>query len=495
MRNTVILALAGAALGAPTQTIENRQFPGFGSSGSGTESGLGALASLFPGLGGESSGSSTGSGSGFPGLGDLPGLGGSGGSSSGTPSLPSFSDLPGLGGSGAEPSGTPSLPAPTALPSGAGIPSFKTGRDIEKRQFDLSSLTSGLGGSTGTSSGLSSLESLIPSIGGSSSSGGLGSLESLIPSMGGSSGTSGGLGALDSLIPSMGGSSGTSGGLGALESLIPSMSSSGSSSLGFKARRDAKEAEKRQFDLSSLTSALGGSSGTNSGLGALTSLIPSIGGSSGSSGLSIPGLSNIPSGSGISSLKAKRESLLGSGSITSNDVTDNAGCKELTFIFARGSDEMGNMGSVVGPPVATQLKSLTGDKVSVQGVTYAATAESNVALGANGGPVMAKLVKQALSQCPKTKVVLGGYSQGSMVVHNAANSLSADQVSGAVLFGDPFKAQSVGKLDSSKVKEYCATGDPVCLNGANVLAHLSYGSDAKEAAQFLIKAAGLSTSS
>jgi hypothetical protein len=31
------------------------------------------------------------------------------------------------------------------------------------------------------------------------------------------------------------------------------------------------------------------------------------------------------------------------------------------------------------------------------------------------------------------------------------------------------------------------------LNGANVMAHLSYGSDAKEAAQFLIKAAGLSS--
>jgi cutinase len=272
------------------------------------------------------------------------------------------------------------------LPSGAGIPGFKTGRDVEKRQFDLSSLTSGLGGGTGTSGGLGSLESLIPSLGGSSGSGGLGSL--------------------GSLIPSLGGSSGTSGGLGALESLIPSLGSSGSSGLGFKARRDAKEAEKRnidlnvganagaglgagssiearddnedvekrQFDLSSLTSGLGGSSGTNSGLGALESLIPSIGGSSGSSGLSIPGLSNIPSGSGISSLKAKRQSLLGSGSTTSNDVTDNSGCKELTFIFARGSDEMGNMGSVVGPPVATQLKSLTGDKVSVQGVTYAATA-------------------------------------------------------------------------------------------------------------------------
>lgn len=118
-----------------------------------------------------------------------------------------------------------------------------------------------------------------------------------------------------------------------------------------------------------------------------------------------------------------------------------------------------------------------------------------MALGANGGPIMANLVETALKQCPDTKVVLGGYSQGSMVVHNAANRLTADQVAGAVLFGDPFKTQAVGKLSSSKVKEYCAVGDPVCENGFNVMAHLSYGSDAKEAAQFLIQAAGLSTSS
>lgn len=115
-------------------------------------------------------------------------------------------------------------------------------------------------------------------------------------------------------------------------------------------------------------------------------------------------------------------------------------------------------------------------------------------MGSSGGPKMASLVKQALKQCPNTKVVLGGYSQGSMVVHNAANSLSADQISGAVLFGDPFKAQSVGKLDDSKRKEFCAQGDPVCLNGGNVMAHLSYGKNAEEAAKFLVDASGVSTS-
>lgn len=116
-------------------------------------------------------------------------------------------------------------------------------------------------------------------------------------------------------------------------------------------------------------------------------------------------------------------------------------------------------------------------------------------MGGSGGPTMAKLVKQALSQCPKTKVLLGGYSQGAMVVHNAAKSLDAGQIAAAVLFGDPLKAQGVGKLASDKVKEFCNMGDPVCLNGGNFMAHVSYGSDAETAAKFLLEAAGSSTSS
>lgn len=216
-------------------------------------------------------------------------------------------------------------------------------KTIENRQFG--SLGSGLG----SSSGLGALSSLIPSsgsglsglgsLGGSSSEDGLGALASLLPSSGsGLSGLSG--------LGSLGGSS-SNGGLGALASLLPSSGSG----LG---------------DLSSLGS-LGGSS-SDSGLGALSSLIPSLG----------SGLSDSSSGSGISSLLGGLSKRQLTGSITANDVTDKASCKELTFIFARGSDEMGNMGSVVGPPVATQLKSLTGNKVNVQGVTYAATAEVRV---------------------------------------------------------------------------------------------------------------------
>lgn len=52
----------------------------------------------------------------------------------------------------------------------------------------------------------------------------------------------------------------------------------------------------------------------------------------------------------------------------------------------------------------------------------------------------------------------------------------------------------VGKLSTSNVKEFRALGDPVCDNGFNVLAHVSYGADAKTVAQFLVQAAGISIS-
>ncbi|KAJ5596931.1 hypothetical protein N7450_003389 [Penicillium hetheringtonii] len=407
------------AFAAPTRTIEERQLPGLGGSGSGSDSGIGAISSLFPGLGGSGDGSSDDSSSGSSGL---PGLGGSS-TGSGLGSIESL--FPGLGGSGGSSSSSGGLPSISDLP--------------------------GLGGSS-SGSGLDALSSLIPSSGSSGSSGaGLPGLSGFkkrqIPGLGGSS-TGSGLGSID--LPGLGGSS-TGSGIGALSSLLPSGGSSGSS--------------------------------TGSGLEALSSLFPSAG-SGGSSDSGFPDLS---------SLFSRQLGGLG-GSITENGVTQNDGCQPLTFIFARGSTEMGNMGSVVGPPVASALKSQLNNKVTVQGVTYDAGIASNAEMGANGGPVMAKLVKQALKQCPKTKVVLGGYSQGSMVVHNAANSLSADQISAAVLFGDPFKAMSVGKLASSKVKEFCAAGDPVCENGVNVMAHITYGGDAKEAASFLIKASGVSSS-
>jgi cutinase len=108
---------------------------------------------------------------------------------------------------------------------------------------------------------------------------------------------------------------------------------------------------------------------------------------------------------------------------------------------------------------------------------------------------MASDVAAALAQCPSTKIIVAGYSQGAMVVHNAfsAQGLKPAQVSGAVLFGDPLIRLPIKDLSTNKTKEFCGSSDGICgqptgdVNGG----HLSYGAVADKAADFIISAAGL----
>lgn len=108
------------------------------------------------------------------------------------------------------------------------------------------------------------------------------------------------------------------------------------------------------------------------------------------------------------------------------------------------------MGSSVGPALAKQLiSSLGASGVAIQGVDYPATIESNISMGSEGGPEMAKLAQQALSQCPDTKIALSGYSQGATVTHYAVGDggLDGSSVAAAVLYGDPeYRRGSFGDL-------------------------------------------------
>jgi cutinase len=153
------------------------------------------------------------------------------------------------------------------------------------------------------------------------------------------------------------------------------------------------------------------------------------------------------------------------------------------------------MGSSVGPALAKQLiASLGASKVSVQGVDYTATIQSNALRGSEGGKVMAKLANDHLARCASTKIAIAGYSQGAMVVHYAVKSggLNANAISSAVVYGDPQNRESVGSLPASKTKvsshhsipflrtrlierqKFCARGDGVCETGGFAItsAHL-----------------------
>lgn len=57
----------------------------------------------------------------------------------------------------------------------------------------------------------------------------------------------------------------------------------------------------------------------------------------------------------------------------------------MTVIFARGTGEMGNMGTVSGPPMVKAIRSKLGaDKVTVQGVDYAASAAVSASYALKG---------------------------------------------------------------------------------------------------------------
>ncbi|KAF4966634.1 hypothetical protein FSARC_5683 [Fusarium sarcochroum] len=303
----------------------------------------------------------------------------------------------------------------------------------------------GLGGGSSSFPGLGGGSSGgIPSIPSGGSSGGLPSIPS-IPS-GGSSGS------LPSGLPGLGGGSSSFPGLGGGSSGgIPSIPSGGSTTGG----------DTTEEDSSSSTPSLpsGGSSNT-----------PSFLGSTGTG-----------SGSGFS------------GS-TQNGLSGE--CKDVTIIFARGTSEMGNVGSAAGPPFFQALADQIGnDKLAVQGVEYSASAAGIAQMGDKAGSEkMASLVKQAYQKCPKTKVVMSGYSQGAMLVHNAAKSLPAEttkNIAAVVNFGDPFQKQAVQGVPTDRVKIICHSGDGVCAGTAAITPdHLTYSQDAKAAASFVASKVG-----
>lgn len=103
-------------------------------------------------------------------------------------------------------------------------------------------------------------------------------------------------------------------------------------------------------------------------------------------------------------------------SIERNELAE---CKPVTVIFARGTIELGNVGSIAGPPFFNALEVLLGsDKVAIQGVDYPATIGGYLQGGSpEGASKAADLIMQAASQCPDTQIVLSGYSQGAQVIH------------------------------------------------------------------------------
>jgi len=179
-----------------------------------------------------------------------------------------------------------------------------------------------------------------------------------------------------------------------------------------------------------------------------------------------------------------------------------ADCNDVEVVFARGTGEDPGIGRV-GDAFVYDLRGLIGDRsLGVYGVNYPASYDFlAVADGANDA---SGHIQWVANNCPNTRIVLGGYSQGAAVVDvvtsipipgigftNPLPPSAADHIAAVAVFGNP--SAKVGlPLTSSPVVgnraiDVCSPGDPICSNGNNVVAHRNYGPDggANQAAVFV----------
>ncbi|KAK4188749.1 cutinase-domain-containing protein [Podospora australis] len=182
---------------------------------------------------------------------------------------------------------------------------------------------------------------------------------------------------------------------------------------------------------------------------------------------------------------------------TTEDIPRGTPCADITVLFARGIKEDGNLGALVGPAFVNAIRKKAGNRtVAVQGTNYPSTIQGYLQGGDPfGGRRMTIDVRYHLIRCPKTKLVMSGYSNGALIVRNSATvltDLTMRKVSSVVLFGDPRYPEPVPNVSNSKLLNICHNGDSVCRLGSNMvlLSHFLYVRDVEKAAEFVISRLG-----
>jgi cutinase len=170
-------------------------------------------------------------------------------------------------------------------------------------------------------------------------------------------------------------------------------------------------------------------------------------------------------------------------------------CNDVEVVFARGTSEPAGIGRV-GQALVDALTPLVGGKtVGSYGVIYPATYDFLTA--ADGADDATNFISSTSAQCPGTRFVLGGYSQGAAVVDMLAGipplgnkigevgsgpplPASLDpRVAAVAVFGNPsakFSIPITNSVFGGRAIDLCADGDPICSNGRNPFAHTHYES-------------------
>ena len=159
------------------------------------------------------------------------------------------------------------------------------------------------------------------------------------------------------------------------------------------------------------------------------------------------------------------------------------------MVFARGTDEPPGLGRVGQAFVNSLSGRVGGRSVGSYAVVYPATFDFLAAAG--GANDASAHVQYMMANCPGTRLVLGGYSQGAAVIDVIAavpfpavgftNPLppnAPDFVAAVATFGNPTTKVGLPMTASpvwgSRSIDLCTVDDPVCSPGDNIAAHSNY---------------------
>jgi cutinase len=178
-------------------------------------------------------------------------------------------------------------------------------------------------------------------------------------------------------------------------------------------------------------------------------------------------------------------------------------CPDVEVTFARGTSEPPGVGAVGQEFIDSLRSQVRGRSIGVYPVNYPASDDIAPSVNAGAGDAHAH-VQSMVANCPNTKLVLGGYSQGAGVIDQITIARApvaglipdiltadeADHVAAVATFGNPsgrFLGAPITELSpwyGAKAVDLCAPGDPVCAPGALLTlpshdemfspAHLSY---------------------
>jgi cutinase-like protein len=162
-------------------------------------------------------------------------------------------------------------------------------------------------------------------------------------------------------------------------------------------------------------------------------------------------------------------------------------CSDVAVVFARGTHQEPGLGNVGQAFVDSLTSQVGGRSVSAYAVDYPANDDyhNSAPSGANDASAH---IQDTVASCPNSKIVLGGYSQGSTVIDLATAAMPAtvaDHVAAVALFGEPSSGFStmlwggqplptISPPYAAKTISLCAPDDPICSGGGNIMAHVSY---------------------